>query len=164
MRFVAATVVTLSLGALSTYGLCDDGYLTKEGQLTQSLKIVQTQGGFAGYTGTQYTIAPDGTWNSASVFNEKLTPKAKGKLAGKELGRLAATFAKFDLAGLPEKTGTPPGANPHTITIEYGKSKAVLVGRTPPKLDPAKPAESVESRFAGTLEEVSGLLAPPKEK
>jgi hypothetical protein len=145
-------------------GLNADDYLTKAGQLTQELKVVQLQGGFAGFTGVQYTIARDGVWTSVSVFNKKTTPKDKGKLTAKELEKLAALLDKYDLAKLPAKAGKQPGANPHTIAFEYGKQKASLVGQTPPKLDKENPAGTVESRFAGIYQGVVELLAPAKDK
>jgi hypothetical protein len=140
-------------------------YLTKDGKLAQPLKVVQLQGGFAGFTGIQFAIAPDGSWTSANVFNEKLTPKDKGQLSAKELAKLAAALEKYDLAKLPEKSGVAPGANPHTLSFEFGKSKANLIGQVPPKLNPKNPSKTIESRFAGIWEEVAGLLTPPtKEK
>src|SRR5688572_12629292 len=105
-------------------------------QLTHPLKVVQLQGGFAGFTGVQFTIARDGSWTSENVFNQKITPKSKGKLTEKDLAKLGEILEKYNLAKLPAKSGKQPGANPHTITFEYGKVKVSLVGQTPPKLDP----------------------------
>jgi hypothetical protein len=139
-----------------------DDYL-KDGKLTHPLKVVQLQGGFAGFTGTEYTIEPDGTWTTASVFNKKITPKDKGKLTAKELETLAGLLAKNELAKLPAKSGKQPGANPHTITIEFGKTKAALVGQMQPKADP-NDAGSVESRFAGIVQGVRGLLKSEAKK
>ena len=155
---------SLSLGLVLVVaaGVKADDYLTKDSQLTQELKIVQLQGGFAGFTGVQYIIAPDGTWNSASVFNKKTTPKDKGKLTAKELQKLAGILSKYDLAKLPEKSGKQPGANPHTITFEYGKQKASLVGQMPPKLDANNPTATIESRFAGIYQGVAALLKGQK--
>ena len=142
-----------------------EDYLTKEGKLAQQLKIVGLQGGFAGYTGMQFTVAPDGTWTSETVFNQKTTPKDKGKLSAKELAKLGAILEKHSVAKLPAESGKKPGANPHTITIEFGKKKASFVGQTPPQMDPKNPSGTVESRFAGITESVIGMLMPqPKEE
>ena len=161
MRNTSAAIMTLALMATS---LRADDYLTKDGKLTQELKVVQLQGGFAGFTGVQYTIAPDGAWTSVSLFNKKTTPKDKGKLTAKELEKLAEILSKYDLAKLPEKSGKQPGANPHTITFEYGKQKASLVGQTAPKVDANNPAATVESRFAGIYQGVVGLLKADAKK
>src|SRR5262245_38264053 len=112
MRFVITFLLTTSLVSFATA----DDYI-KDGKLTHTLKITQLQGGFAGFTGFEYTIEPDGTWTSGSVFRMKTTPKNNGKLTAKELETLAAILAKNELNKLPEKSGKQPGANPHTIEI-----------------------------------------------
>lgn len=161
MRFTFALLLSVAISMLLTNRLLAEEYLTKEGRLAQPLKVVQLQGGFAGYTGMQFTIAPEGTWTSETVFNQKITPKDKGKLSEKELAKLGAILKKYDLAGLPAESGKKPGANPHTITFEFGKQTASLVGQVPPQLDPKDPTGTVESRFAGILEGVAQMLTPP---
>jgi hypothetical protein len=106
MRILSIFFVLLAAVALHA-----DDYLSKDGKLTQELKITQLQGGFAGFTGMQYTIAPDGAWSTASLFNKKTTPKGNGKLSAKDLEKVAAILSKYDLAKLPEKAGKAPGAN-----------------------------------------------------
>lgn len=164
MRFNSTFIFSCALSILAGESVFAEDYLTKDGNLAQQLKVVELQGGFAGYTGTQFTIAPDGSWSSDSIFNQKVTPKDKGKLSPKELAKLAGLLEKYELAKLPAESGKQPGANPRTITLEFGKQKASLVGQTPPKLDPKKPTGTVESRFAGITEGVTGILMPqPKE-
>ncbi len=153
--------------ALTSNVLLAKDYLRRDGRLTQQLKVVQLQGGFAGFTGVQFTIDPDGSWTSETIFNQKNTAKDKGKLSDKDLAKLGAILEKYELAKLPAKSGKEPGANPHTITFEFGKKKATLVGQVPPKLDPKDATGAVESRFAGIWEGVIGLLtplAPPKKE
>ncbi len=133
-------------------------YLTKDGHLIKELKAVQLQGGFAGYTGVRYTISPDGSWTSESLFNDKATPKDKGKLTAKDLAKLAAVLEKYGLADLPAKAGMEGVVNPRTITFEFGSVKASWAGLGPPKLDPKDPAGTVDSRFAGIWQGVVGLL------
>ena len=164
MRFMLPLVLFVSFSLLVKDGLLAEDYLTKDGKLAQQLKVNQLQGGFAGYTGMQFTIAPDGTWTSETVFNRKITPKDKGKLSDKELAKLGALLGKYDLVKLPAEAGKKPGANPHTITIEFGKKKASLVGQTPPQLDSKDPAGTVESRFAGITDGVTGMLMPPPKE
>jgi hypothetical protein len=162
------TLVALGLLAAGLPGaasaLVADEYLNKDGKLAHELKLVQTQGGFAGSTGVRHIIASDGTWTSETIFNQKTTPKDKGTLSKDELEKLAAVLAKYDFAKLPAKSGKPPAANPHTIEFEFGKQKASLVSQTPPMLDPKKPTATVESRIAGVWEEIVELLTPPKEE
>jgi len=167
MRFTSTIVLSLAFLVLARDSLEAGDYLTKEGRLTHQLKVVQLQGGFAGFTGVQYTIAPDGSWTSESIFNQKITPKSKGKLSKKDLAKLGALLGEYALAKLPAKSGKRPGANPHTITLTFAKKKASLVGQSPPKLDPKNPTGTIESRFAGIWQGVVGLLKAspvPKEK
>jgi hypothetical protein len=165
MRSITTLILFLASSLFVIGSLRADEYLAKDGHLTQHLKVVQLQGGFAGFTGMQFTVAPDGTWASETVFNQKTTPKDKGKLSDKDLAKLGAILAKHDLAKLPAESGKMPGANPHTISIEFGKKKARLVGQVPPQLDQKDPTGTVESRFAGITEGVVGLLMPqPKEE
>jgi hypothetical protein len=164
MRLTCTIIPSLVFLALVSDALLAQDYLTKDGQLTKQLKVVQLQGGFAGFTGVQYTIAPDGSWTSESLFNEKITPKNKGKLTEKDLAKLGAILEKYDLAKLPAKSGKQPGANPHTITLEFGNVKASLVSQMPPKLDAKNPTDTVESRFAGIWEGLVGLLTPPPKE
>jgi hypothetical protein len=165
MRFSFTFVTPVVLLAFAGDGLLAQDYLTKDGHLARQLKLVQLRGGFAGNTGVRYTIEPDGSWAAETLFNEKATPKDKGKLTAKDLAKLGALLERYDLGKLPEQAGKKPGANPHTLTLEFGAKKASLVGQVPPRLDPNDPAGTVESRFAGIWEGVVGLLTPAaKEK
>lgn len=157
MRILLASVVFATVG-LAVHA---DDYI-KDGKLTQTLKITQLQGGFAGFTGFEYKIEPDGTWTSSSLFNQKQTPKNNGKLSAKELETLASILAKNELDKLPAKSGKAPGANPHTINIEFGKTKASLVGQMPPKVDANNPT-GAESRIAAIYQGVTGLLKDAKK-
>jgi len=161
-----ATVILSSVVLLTAAAdrLLGEDYLTKDGQLTKQLKVLQLRGGFAGFTGVQYTIALDGSWTLEGVFNKKITPKMKGKLSEKDLAKLGALLDKYALAKLPKKSGKEPGANPYIITFDFGGKKASLVGQTPPKLDPKNPTGTVESRFAGIWEGLTGLLVSRKDK
>jgi hypothetical protein len=158
MRYIAMSVVLLLSVAVSWA----DDYI-KDGRLTHTLKISQRQGGFAGFTGFDYTIEPDGTWEKTNAFNKKLTSAGKGKLSAKELEMVADILKKNDLEKLPEKSGKVPGANPHTITFEFGKAKATIVGQTPPKLDKDNPG-AVESRFAAIYQGVTGMIKAADKK
>jgi hypothetical protein len=161
MRPAYSMMLSVTWLLLGGSALLAQDALGKDGRLAHRLKLVELQGGFAGFTGVQYTIDPDGSWAAEAVFNQKRTAKGKGKLSAKEVERLAAVLAKYGLATLPAKSGQQPGANPHTVTVEFGERKASLVGRVPPRLDPDNPAGTVESRFAGIRDEVVGLLTPP---
>jgi len=139
-----------------------DDYLTKDGKLTHALKITQLQGGFAGFTGFEYAIEPDGSWTMSSVFKQKATVKEKGKLTAKQLASLADVLAKNQLDKLPEKTGKQAGANPFTLAITFGKTKTNYVGQTAPKLDGNNPTP--ESRTAAIYSEVVDMIKGAESK
>ena len=154
-------VTAFTMMAVATLTAHADDYI-KDGKLTQPLKITQLQGGFAGFTGFEYTIQPDGAWATASLFKQKATPKDNGKLSAKELEAVAEILAKNDLDKLPAKTGKQPGANPFTLAIEFGKTKANYVGQGPPKLDPAN-ASADDARIAAIYQGVTGILKSAKK-
>lgn len=163
MRNLSLMLFSITALPLFSSSLRAGEYLNDKGQLTQALKITQLQGGFAGFTGVQYTVSPNGEWSWATVFNRKITPKGKGMLSEKELKKLAGILEKYNFAKLPAKTGVRPGANPHSIEFMFGKKKATIVGMTPPKPNAKDPTASVESRFAGLWKEVKAMLTVKPE-
>jgi hypothetical protein len=140
------------------------GYLTDDGQLTQSLEIRDVQGGFAGFTGTHTKIEPDGKWTVGRVFRQKVEVQRSGKLTKEEVATLAGALAKYDLLGLKSEGKTT--TNPHVLTVEFGKQKAVLTlgaGQQPPAPDRDNPTASVPGRFAGITAAVRDLLKDGKD-
>ncbi len=157
-------ILSFPLLILAANAVLAQDYLTKDGKLTEQLKVVQLQGGIAGFTGTQFTIAPDGSWTSENVFNQKTTLRDRGKLDAKQLARLAAVLEKFELAKLPEKSDDKTVVNPFKITFEFGKQKAVWIGQSRPRVDQTNLTATVESRVAGVLRGVADLLTPKEKK
>lgn len=138
--------------------------VTKEGKLTATLKVKDVQGGFAGFTGTLWTLEPSGKWTMSEVFNERLTEKARGELTKAQLTALVRELDRFDLDGLTSKQVGKREANPHVVTINHGKKTHTLTfgtGESLPKYDPDKPRATVEGRFSGIVEAVQKAL---KEK
>jgi hypothetical protein len=136
-------------------------YLTGNGQLKAVLVLKELQGGFAGFTGWQWQVEPDGQWKKFQVFNEKLTEKEKGQLSKEQLASLAKELAKYDLLHLQKKGKV--SVNPKTVTVKFGKQEAELVlmgGATLPKADPA----TVEGRFSGISQAVQSMLKGKKEE
>jgi hypothetical protein len=76
---------------------------------------------------------------------------------------VAELLSKYELEKLPAKSGKQPGANPHTIDIQFGKTKAHLVGQEPPTVDKNNPTGTVDSRFAAIYEGVLGMLKDAKK-
>ncbi|HJT78332.1 MAG TPA: hypothetical protein VJ739_14105, partial [Gemmataceae bacterium] len=164
MRWTFMALTSVTLCTFAGHALPAQGYRTKDGHLAKPLTVVELQGGVAGHTGVRYAIAPDGSWTSESLFNEKATPRGKGKLTEEGLARLAAILEEYDLAHLPAKAGEQAVVNPHSITLEFGDVKARWVGQGPPRRSREDPTGTVESRFAGIREGVVGLLKPAPGK
>ena len=123
--------------------------------LKETLRIKDVQAGFAGFTGKQWTIEPNGEWTIATVFNRQLTEKAKGKLSAEQLAGLGKELAKYRIDGLT--SSGKPTTNQHEVTVSLGKKSATLIlkpGEALPKPD----ADSIEGRYAGIALFVKELL------
>jgi hypothetical protein len=130
-------------------------YLTAGGELKADLQIVDVQGGFAGFTGTEIKVARDGKWTISRVLQKKRERLSSGELSPDQLKRLGAALAKYDLLGLKDEGKA--GANPHRVTIEFGKHRATLTvraGQTPP---PPSTTE-VAGRYSGILTAVQASV------
>jgi hypothetical protein len=119
-------------GDLSTY------LGEKEGRkaLKEPLILREEQGGYAGITGTVWTIEPSGQWRVARFSpnkdgTERLSTLRTGTLSPADLESLARTLDAQDLMGLPETTGPKAKVNPHRITLKFGRKTATLEGVPP---------------------------------
>ncbi len=148
-RLLAACALVLVAGLAA-----GEDYL-KDGKLTERLVVKDVQGGFAGFTGTQWTVQPDGKWEEARVFNRKVEVKRSGTLGKKELAALADELKKYDPATLKD-TGKV-SANPHVVTVGYGKHSAKLNLRAGAPL-PKPDAKTAEGRFAGVVAAVRSAI------
>jgi hypothetical protein len=150
---LSAALLVLPLSAASDY-------LTKEGKLTEKLVVKDVQGGFVGFTGKQYTIDPDGSWDESTVKGIRLRTIRSGTLTKTQLAKLAEALKKYDVSTL--KNEGKPMANPRVIGVTYGKTTAELNlpgGAKPPKPD----TREVAGRFAGILTAVRATI-PAKKK
>ena len=145
-------VLLLLGGPLSRGQDKTDKYLTKDGKLTHKLVVRDLQSGFAGVTGRQWEIDPEGEWSLGRVFKGKVEAEKKGKVRPEDLKSLAGQLAKFDLDSLEGKKGKV-GVNPKTVEVQWGKKSFTLTlnaGAALPKAD----TDSVEARLAGILDAV----------
>src|SRR5918992_1297616 len=99
-------------------------YLTKDGKLTHMLKLEDTQGGIAGFTGTARIIEPSGEWRTERIPPDELL--SKGKLTTNQLVALAHQLDALDLLNLPNELGETPQANPHILDISFGDKGSSL--------------------------------------
>jgi hypothetical protein len=184
MTISVLTVLMLAGGVAGPNSPGDDPstYLTeKDGrkELKAPLTVREEQSGFAGTTGTVFTIEPSGRWRlerfrPAGGGKEHLTPVRTGTLSLAQLETLAKALAAHDLAGLAAKTGREPKANPHRVTIRFGQKTSTLEGLPPRrgsssladhvrKAAPAnEQASKVWDQFAGLVQAVERQCQEPK--
>ncbi len=99
-----------------------DKFLTREGKLSATLTLKDGQGGFAGFTGLIWTVRPDGSWDRKRFINRTIRKAdQQGKLTAKQLQSLADVLAHAQVHKLPSKMGKFRGANPHVVTLSWGK-------------------------------------------
>lgn len=154
--FLVPAFLLLVLTGPAPAGKDASDYLTADGQFKETLQLKDVQGGFAGFTGWLWQIEKDGKWRKNQVFNQKLTLKEEGNLSKEQMMTLAKELAKYDLLNL-KGNNKNVGANPHVVTIEFGKHKAEFTlgaGDPLPKADPA----SVDGRAGGIAQAVQSML------
>jgi hypothetical protein len=132
-----------------------DSYLTAGGKLKAALEVLDVQGGFAGFTGTEIKVARDGKWEVSRAFQKKRERLSSGELNEGQLKKLAAALAKYDLLGLKDEGKA--GANPHRVTIQFGKHRATLTLGAGKPLPPPSTTE-VAGRYSGIVTAVRALV------
>lgn len=105
----------------------DPRFMNAVGELVGKLEISLSQDGFAGTSGTIWTIAPNGDYQASRFLNQSTSaPYAKGKLDSKALRQIARILQQQDFLSLPQETGQTPPINPKRIKINFGQQVAVL--------------------------------------
>jgi hypothetical protein len=95
--------------------------------LKMTLTVKDTQDGFAGTTGTVWTIGLDCTFRVSRLFGPQVAePHLTGRLTPEHEARLSALLAKAAAAELPAQLGETTLVNARRITLEYGGTISVL--------------------------------------
>lgn len=99
------------------------------GTLKMTLTVKETQDGFAGTTGTVWTIEPDWRFRVSRIFNQHVAePHLKGSLTAVQQKHLSEVVSKEAPAELQAQIGVP-SVNAHRITLEFnGKVSVLSVG------------------------------------
>jgi hypothetical protein len=101
--------------------------MAQECPLTSSLTLKDTQDGFAGQTGTIWTIAPDCRFSIAHQIGPKVSePYRQGRLTPEQEARLKELLARTSIADMPEQLGTGPEVNARRVTLSYNDKVSVL--------------------------------------
>jgi hypothetical protein len=113
---------------LGTVAMPSGRYAQAHGcMLEMTLTVKDTQDGFAGTTGTVWTIDPDCTFRVSRLFGQHVAePHLRGSLTPEQQARLSAILAKAAVAELPAQMGETPSVNARRITLEYGGKLSVL--------------------------------------
>jgi hypothetical protein len=91
------------------------------------LTVKDSQDGFAGTTGTVWTIKPDCSYEVARFRGTELSPPhLKGQLTPEQQSQLAAVLSTAAVETLPARIGEPAPVNSRKISIDYGGKTAVL--------------------------------------
>jgi hypothetical protein len=152
-RLGRATNVVSRLAAFTVFIACAShaaertgetgAFMGPDGRLLAPIELKDAQEGFAGLSGTQWTIEPGGTYRVSRFVNERVAvPHRTGRLTATQLTRLAALMQAQDFLGLPSQLGTEQKINPHRISVSFGSRVSTLV--LPPGRDPAQAATAGE--------------------
>src|SRR5262249_24120549 len=115
----------LILGMVAVPGVWDT--FANDCPLKMTLTVKDTQDGFAGTTGTVWTIEPDCTFCVSRIFNQNVAePHLKGHLTPEQQARLSEVLAKDAPAELPAQIGEASSVNARRITLEYGGKVSIL--------------------------------------
>jgi hypothetical protein len=95
--------------------------------LKMPLTVKDTQDGFAGTTGTVWTIELDCTFRISRLFGQHVAePHRWGSLTPEQQARLSAILAKAAVAELPAQMGETTRVNARRLTAEYDGKVSVL--------------------------------------
>lgn len=128
--------------------------MAQECPLAAPLAIKDTQSGFAGETGTVWTIAPDCTYTVARQIGlQLLAPEKHGRLTPEQQSRLKELLDRMSSAALPREVGGGPQVNARRVTVSYGKMESVLT------LPPGPSGGGLDAqRASGGTEPAAALL------
>jgi hypothetical protein len=86
-----------------------------------TIAVELLQVGFAGQSGERTTVAADGAYAVQRVLNGQVRAKVReGRLTRAAMETLRAAIAAARLEDMPPRLGTPPAANPASLTVRAG--------------------------------------------
>jgi len=101
--------------------------MAQECPLSAPLTIKDTQSGFAGETGTVWTITPDCSYTVARQIGlQTLDPHKQGRLTLEQQALLKALLDRIAASGLPKQLGTATQVNARRISLSYDGKDSIL--------------------------------------
>jgi hypothetical protein len=103
--------------------------MAQECPLSAPLTIKDVQSGFAGETGTVWTIAADCSYTVARQIGPKtLDPHKQGRLTAEQQAQLKTLLDQIAAAALPKELGAANQVNARRVSLSYdGKDSNVTV-------------------------------------
>jgi hypothetical protein len=127
LSLLTLAAVAAKVGATVAVIFVSGTALAEECPLSAPLVLKDTQDGFAGETGTVWTIAPDCNFTVAQQIGPKIgDPIRQGRLAADQQLRLKELLKRTEVAELPEKTGSGAQVNARRVTVSFGGKVSVL--------------------------------------
>ena len=101
--------------------------MAQECPLSAPLTIKDTQSGFAGETGTVWTIAPDCSYTVARQIGlQTVDPHKRGRLTQEQQAQLKKLLDRVTAAALPKELGAETQVNARRITLSYDGKDSTL--------------------------------------
>ena len=132
--------------------------MAQECPLSAPLTVKDTQDGFAGETGTVWTVAPDCSYTVARQIGLKiLEPERRGQLTPEQQAQLKELLDRVLSAGMPQRLGGAPQVNARRIAVSYGDKESVL-SLVPGGGDPGALHAAAGDHPAGALLELADQI------
>jgi len=128
--------------------------MAQESSLPAPLVVKDLQSGFAGETGTVWTVAPDRSYTVARQIGLKvLEPHAHGQVTPEQWTRLQELGNRLAILPPPEQQGEEPQVNARQITLSYG-GKQTMLAVPPGRPDRGAPRSATEDDATRTMLEL----------
>ena len=116
-----------------------------------------------------WTVRPDGSWDRKPFINRTMRkPDMQGKLTVRQLQSLADVLAHAQIDKLPLEMGKFRGANPHVVTLTWGKQQCewTLPAGSPVPKYPDQPFGKLTSQdsFAEISQILHKMVKTPEDK
>ncbi len=113
---IAAALASLSMS---------DAAISGDQPLRATLVLRVAQAGFAGVTGTEYRLQPNGQWQALQFVNDRTTGVVgEGQLPPEKMIALSHRLTQTDFARLPADVSATQGVNPAIVEMQYGDDTA----------------------------------------
>lgn len=152
------TAAAAKAGSVLAGLLISGTIMAQECPLSAPLTVKDTQSGFAGETGTVWTITPDCNFTVARQIGPKiLDPYKQGRLTAEQQAQLKGMMERMAAGPLPERLGDGPLINARQITLSYAGKQSVLA--LPPGAGDAEASRAAAGNVsAGRMLELAAML------